>query len=96
MRVFVELTEYRIYGCRGWRVVQPNLKMSACSSWAIADWKFVRTTPDGNSIRLPLLPHPTAKVLCGQPDQFRRKLAIAARCLQETSQQQIGGVRNNF
>ena len=66
MRVFIELTEYRIYEDlrRGWRVVQPNWKMSACSAWAIAGWKrFAPTTPAGSSIRpSPPLPRPSANV----------------------------------
>ncbi len=94
MRVFVELTEYRIYEDlrRGWRVVQPNLENvgllrvgyrgleALCAD--NARWQF----------------HPAIAALAAPEretlvraflDQFRRKLAIAARCLQETNQQQI-------
>ena len=101
MRVFVELTEYRIYEDlrRGWRVVQPNLENvgllrvgyrgleTLCAD--NARWQF----------------HPAIAALAATErerlvraflDQFRRKLAIAARCLQETNQQQIRrGVRNS-
>ena len=94
MRVFVELTEYRIYEDlrRGWRVVQPNLENvgllrvgyrgleTLCAD--NARWQFhpgiaaLTETERETLIRAFL-------------DQFRRKLAIAARCLQETNQQQI-------
>jgi ATP-dependent helicase YprA (DUF1998 family) len=94
MRVFVELTEYRIYEDlrRGWRVVQPNLENvgllrvgyrgleTLCAD--NARWQFhpaiaALAAPDRERIVRAFL------------DQFRRKLAIAARCLQETNQQQI-------
>jgi len=93
-RVFTELIEYRLYEDlrRGWRVVQPNLEHlgllrvgyrgleALCAD--DARWRF----------------HPSLAALPGAEretlvrvvlDQFRRKLAISARCLQETQQQQI-------
>jgi very-short-patch-repair endonuclease len=94
MRVFIELTEYRIYEDlrRGWRVVQPNLENvgllrvgyrgleTLCAD--NARWQFhpaVAGLPASDRERL----------VRAFLDQFRRKLAIACRCLQETNQQQI-------
>jgi len=93
-RVFADLTEYRLYEDlrRGWRVVQPNLEHvgllrvgyrgldALCAD--DARWAF----------------HPNIAALSADErrvlvravlDQFRRKLAISCRCLQETNQQQI-------
>lgn len=93
-RVFTELTEYRLYEDlrRGWRVVQPNLENvgllrvgyrgleALCEDHA--RWQF----------------HPAAAALAAAGrlrlvrallDHFRRKLAIAARCLEETNQKQL-------
>jgi ATP-dependent helicase YprA (DUF1998 family) len=94
MRVFVELTEYRIYEDlrRGWRVVQPNLenvgllRVDYRGLGALtendANWLFhPAVLAVASARRYPLI----RTVL----DQFRRKLAIDARCLQETNQQQI-------
>src|SRR5262245_41272004 len=92
--VFTDLTEYRLYEDlrRGWRVVQPNLEHvgllrvgyrgleSLCAD--DARWGFhpaVAALPPADREGL------TRTVL----DQFRRKLAIAVRCLQETAQQQM-------
>jgi hypothetical protein len=94
LRAFAELTEYRLYEDlrRGWRVVQPNLENvgllrvgyrgldALCAD--NARWQF----------------HPSVAALPADRrqslirallDQFRRKLAIACRCLEETNQQQI-------
>lgn len=94
MQAFTELTEYRLYEDlrRGWRVVQPNLEHvgllrvgyrglnEACANANL--WAF----------------HPAAAALPEEErriivkailDHFRRKLAIASRCLQETNQQQL-------
>ena len=93
-RVFTELTEYRLYEDlrRGWRVVQPNLEhvgllrvgYRGLEALSAADerWGFhpaVAALPAGQRETL------IRAVL----DQFRRKLAISCRCLQETTQQQI-------
>jgi len=94
LHAFTELTEYRLYEDlrRGWRVVQPNLEQVGllrvgyrgldvlCAD--SARWGFhpsVATLSAGQRERL------TRALL----DQFRRKLAIDARCLQETTQQQM-------
>jgi ATP-dependent helicase YprA (DUF1998 family)/very-short-patch-repair endonuclease len=94
MRVFVELTEYRLYEDlrRGWRVVQPNLENvgllrigyrgleAMCED--NARWQFHPSVTG-------LAPTDRLRLVRTFLDQFRRKLAIAARCLQETNQQQI-------
>lgn len=94
MRVFVELTEYRIYEDlrRGWRVVQPNLENVGLLRAGYrglemlcadnARWQFHPATAS-------LAPADRQRLVRPFLDQFRRKLAIAARCLQETNQQQI-------
>ncbi len=92
--VFTELTEYRLYEDlrRGWRVVQPNLENvgllrvgyrgleAFCGDHA--RWNF---HPAVSGLQLVDRERLTRALL----DQFRRKLAIDARCLQETTQQQI-------
>lgn len=92
--IFTELTEYRLYEDlrRGWRVVQPNLENVGllrvgyrglepfCSD--NARWSFHATAAALRPADRELL---TRALL----DQFRRHLAIDARCLQETTQQQI-------
>ena len=94
MRVFTELTEYRIYEDlrRGWRVVQPNLESVGLLR---VGYRGLETLCADNT-RWQF--HPAIAALAGPErerllraflDQFRRKLAIAARCLQETHQQQI-------
>src|SRR5262249_52031494 len=93
-QVFTDLTEYRLYEDlrRGWRVVQPNLENvgllrvsyrgldALCAN--DANWRFnlaVATLSAAERERL-------IRVVL---DQFRRHLAIDARCLHETTQQQI-------
>jgi Lhr-like helicase len=93
-RVFTELTEYRLYEDlrRGWRVVQPNLEHvgllrvgyrgleTLCAD--NARWQFHML-----AAAMPAAERET--VVRAVLDQFRRKLAISCRCLQETTQQQI-------
>jgi Lhr-like helicase len=93
-RVFTDLTEYRLYEDlrRGWRVVQPNLEHvgllrvgyrgleGLCADEA--RWGFhpaVAALPPADREAL------VRTVL----EQFRRKLAITVRCLNETTQQQM-------
>jgi ATP-dependent helicase YprA (DUF1998 family) len=94
MRVFTELTEYRLYEDlrRGWRVVQPNLESvgllrvgyrgleEVCAD--DARWQFHSSVAE-------LTPTRRERLVRALLDQFRRKLAIACRCLEETSQQQM-------
>jgi Lhr-like helicase len=93
-RVFTELTECRIYEDlrRGWRVVQPNLENVGLLR---VDYRGLETLCADNA-RWQFHPAIAALAAPGRErlvrtflDQFRRKLAIAARCLQETNQQQI-------
>ena len=93
---FTELTEYRLYEDlrRGWRVVQPNLENVGLLrvGYRGLETPSAPTTPAGSSIRpSAALAAPTQRerLVRAFLDQFRRKLAIAARCLQETNQQQI-------
>ena len=94
MRVFIEITEYRLYEDlrRGWRVVQPNLENVGLLRVGYrglealcADnprWQFHASLATSDPAR-------RERVIRAVLDQFRRKLAIACRCLQETNQQQI-------
>lgn len=94
MRAFTELTEYRLYEDlrRGWRVVQPNLESVGLLRVGYrglevlcadnARWTF---HPSGAA----LSPTEREQLVRAVLDQFRRKLAIAARCLEETNQQQL-------
>ena len=93
-QVFTELTEYRLYEDlrRGWRVVHPNLEQvgllkveyrgldELCRSAelaAIHPWFANATVEDRKMVLRAIL------------DQFRRKLAIRARVLEESFQQQL-------
>ena len=93
-RVFTELTEYRLYeDLRGvGSVVQPNLEHVGLLrvgyrslEWFCADnthWQFHML-----AVAMPAAERET--IIRAVLDQFRRKLAISCRCLQETTQQQI-------
>jgi ATP-dependent helicase YprA (DUF1998 family) len=93
-RVFTELTEYRLYEDlrRGWRVVQPNLENVGLLRVAYrglealcaenSRWQFHA------SIALLDASH-RERLVRALLDQLRRKLAIARRCLEETTQQQL-------
>lgn len=93
-QVFTDLTEYRLYADlrRGWRVVQPNLEELGLLrieyrglEQLVQDeqnWQFhpniTSKTPPQRMI-----------ILRAILDQFRRKLAIHARFLEEQAQQQL-------
>jgi len=93
-RTFTDVTEYRVYEDlrRGWRVVQPNLENVGLLSVKYrgleqlchdsAKWTF-------NSYWAHMQPEKRFETVRAVLDQFRRKMAINARCLQETNQQQI-------
>ncbi len=93
-QVFTDLTEYRLYEDlrRGWRVVHPNLEQvgllnvayrgleQLCQSDELArlhPWFAEASPQDRTALLRPIL------------DQFRRKLAIRARVLDEPFQQQL-------
>ncbi|HUU97470.1 MAG TPA: DEAD/DEAH box helicase, partial [Phycisphaerae bacterium] len=93
-RVFTDLTEYRLYEDlrRGWRIAQPNLENvgllrvayrgmeAACGNDEL--WAFHPAVA--------ALPASERQVIVRTIlDQFRRKLAISARGLEETVQQQL-------
>lgn len=93
-RVFTDLTEYRLYEDlrRGWRVVQPNLENvgllrvgyrgmeGLCAD--TAKWSF-------HPALAAMSPAERERITRAVLEQFRRKLAVSCRCLQETTQQQI-------
>jgi hypothetical protein len=93
-RAFTELTEYRLHEDlrRGWRVVQPNLESVGLLRVGYrglevlcadnAHWRFDPSVAA-------LTPAEREGLVRAVLDQFRRKLAIACRCLEETTQQQI-------
>jgi len=93
-RSFTELTEYRLYEDlrRGWRVVQPNLEhvgllrvgYRGLEALCADDgrWRF-------HPAPLLLSPADRTALVRVVLEQFRRKLAINCRVLQETAQQQI-------
>jgi len=93
-RVFTEVTEYRLYEDlrRGWRVVQPNLEHVGLLrieyrglEELVADdqlWTFERS--------MSALPPNEREILVRAIlDQFRHKLAISGKVLEETFQQQL-------
>lgn len=93
-RVFTDLTEYRLYEDlrRGWRVVQPNLEevgllrvdyrglKELCGD--DSRWQFHPSVASLEAAERETLIRTTL-------DYFRRKLAINARVLRETTQQQL-------
>lgn len=93
-RAFTDVTEYRIYEDlrRGWRVVQPNLEevgllrigYRGLEALARDDarWAF-------HASAAACAPAEREASVRAVLDQFRRKFAIAGRCLEETAQQQM-------
>jgi hypothetical protein len=93
-KTFIELTEYRLYEDlrRGWRVVQPNLEHvgllrvgyrglpEMCANASL--WQFHPALATAS-------PEERLNLVRPVLDQFRRKLAINARVLQGTAQQQL-------
>lgn len=93
-RVFTDLTEYRLYEDlrRGWRVVQPNLEQVGLLRVSYRDLEAV-CAEDARWGFHPTIARLSAaergRILRAVLDQFRLKLAISCRCLEETTQQQI-------
>ncbi len=93
-QTFIDLTEYRLYEDlrRGWRVIQPNLEElgllrveyrgldALCQDQPA--WQF-------NPVMSAKNPQERLIILRAILDQFRRKLAINARALQEQAQTQL-------
>ncbi|MGQ9607567.1 MAG: DEAD/DEAH box helicase, partial [Thermogutta sp.] len=93
-RVFTELTEYRLYEDlrRGWRVVQPNLEDVGLLriGYRGLEALCVDNTRWQFHPKIGAIPAEEREtVVRAVLDQFRRKLAISCRCLQESAQQQI-------
>ncbi|MGQ9576939.1 MAG: DEAD/DEAH box helicase [Thermoguttaceae bacterium] len=93
-RVFTELTEYRLYEDlrRGWRVVQPNLEDVGLLRIGYRGLEALGADNTRWQFHPKIGAMPAAKretVVRAVLDQFRRKLAISCRCLQESAQQQI-------
>ncbi len=93
-QVFRELTEYRLYEDlrRGWRVVQPNLEQVGLLK---IDYRGLDELCESNTLAsvhpwfAGVAPEERKVVLRAILDQFRRKLAIRARVLEEQFQQQL-------
>jgi ATP-dependent helicase YprA (DUF1998 family) len=93
-RVFTDLTEYRLYEDlrRGWRVVQPNLEHGGLLRVGYRGLESLcaDAAPWGcHPAVAGLRPAQREGLIRTVLDQFRRKLAIDVRCLQETTQQQM-------
>lgn len=93
-RAFAELTEYRLYEDlrRAWRVVQPNLEQLGLLRVGYRGLDELCRNDVAWQFNLALAGQPAAEretLVRVFLDQFRRKLAINARVLQETQQQQI-------
>ena len=94
MQAFTDLSEYRLYEDlrRGWRFTQPNLeqvgllRIDYAGLGALCDdgtlWSFHPQLASWTPNERLRLAHTVL-------DHFRRKRAIAASCLQETTQQQL-------
>jgi ATP-dependent helicase YprA (DUF1998 family) len=89
---FTELTEYRLYEDlrRGWRVSQPNLEQVGLLRMDYRGFEDICREPTlwQSDPRLAQVPEADrAVVVRAVLDQFRRKLAINARVLQDQAQQ---------
>ncbi|MGB9863608.1 MAG: DEAD/DEAH box helicase [Candidatus Saccharicenans sp.] len=93
-QTFEDLIEYRIYEDlrRGWRVIQPNLEQ--CGLLSI-EYKGLDELcgNDTNWTEIDALRELSSnkrkEILSTMLDHFRRKLAISARCLEDTYQSQL-------
>lgn len=93
-RVFTDLTEFRLYEDlrRGWRVVQPNLEHVGLIRIAYRGLAELCANPSHwnfSPAMLALQAGDREVLLRSFLDQFRRKLAISVRCLQESAQTQL-------
>lgn len=92
--VFTELTEYRLYEDlrRGWRVTHPNLEQVGLLKVEYRGLDELCQSPELTAVcpKLSAIALEERKILLRAIlDQFRRKLAIRARVLEETFQQQL-------
>ena len=93
-RVFTDLTECRLYEDlrRGCGVVQPNLEHVGLLRVGYRSLESLCADNTRWQFHPAVAAMPAAEretVIRAVLDQFRRKLAISCRCLQETTQQQI-------
>ncbi|HXG01116.1 MAG TPA: DEAD/DEAH box helicase, partial [Bacteroidota bacterium] len=93
-RSFRELTEYRLYEDlrRGWRIVQPNLEqvgLLRIDFQGLEDLCANEQRWQSLPAMAALSPEKRATIIRAILNQFRRKLAISASCLRESTQQQI-------
>ncbi|GAB4484547.1 MAG: DEAD/DEAH box helicase [Anaerolineales bacterium] len=93
-QAFTDLTEYRLYEDlrRGWRVVQPNLEELGLLRIAYRGLEELcqdERAWDFHPALAALSPEQRANLLRPLLDQFRRKLALNARPLQEGAQEQL-------
>ncbi len=91
---FTELTEYRLYEDlrRGWRVIQPNLEELGLLRVEYRGLEALCGQQDAWNVHpalAALTPEQRQAILRPVLDQFRRKLAINARILQEQAQSQL-------
>lgn len=93
-KLFTDLTEYRLYEDlrRGWRVVHPNLEQVGLLRVEYVGLEELSRSPDLAAIHpwfAKSRPEECAGVLRAILDQFRRKLAIRAKVLEEEFQQRL-------
>jgi Lhr-like helicase/RNA polymerase subunit RPABC4/transcription elongation factor Spt4 len=93
-RVFTDLTEYRLYEDlrRSWRVIHPNLEQVGLLKIEYRGLEGLCQSPDLAAVCPRLAAASTEErkaLLRAILDQFRRKLAIQTRVLNETFQQQL-------
>ncbi|MGC8915769.1 MAG: DEAD/DEAH box helicase [Thermoanaerobaculum sp.] len=93
-QVFTDLTEYRLYEDlrRGWRVVHPNLEQVGLLKVEYRGLDDLSQSAELAALHPGLAqasPEERARLLRAMLDQFRRKLAIRARVLEEPFQQQL-------
>lgn len=94
-RAFTQLIEFRLYEDlrRGWRIVQPNLEnvgllrigYRGLEALCADDARWEQVHP----AIARLAPAARQTLLRAVLDQFRRKLAISTRCLEDAPQQQL-------
>ena len=92
--VFTDLTEYRLYEDlrRGWRVLQPNLEQTGLLK---VDYRGLEELCRNEAVWSELTalarraPEERERIVRALLDHFRRKLAIRAKVLEETFQQQL-------
>ena len=93
-QVFTDLTEYRLFEDlrRGWRVIQPNLEELGLLR---VEYRGLRQISEQQGLWQPIpalaakSPQERCIILRAVLDQFRRKMAINARLLQEQAQTQL-------